>query len=110
MSIADFVQGIAIGFVLATLFWGFVDILYETWQGGYDMSKNKQCYFCGSTENLTKHHKIPGFVLKIFPELRGRGGTAILCKECHRKLHELLKPLECWFKILEAEKEGGDET
>ena len=34
MSIADFVQGIAIGFVLATLFWGFVDILYETWQEG----------------------------------------------------------------------------
>ena len=32
MNIADFIQGFAVGFILATLFWMIIDTLYEIWQ------------------------------------------------------------------------------
>lgn len=52
------------------------------------LSKNYcRCRKCNSREGLTIHHKKPW---SKFPELRyDPNNCVILCKKCHRKLHEV---------------------
>jgi len=64
-----------------------------------------QCPFCGETDErkMESHHLIPKFLTELFPELKGKGGTIILCANCHRLLHWLLKPIEDALVILHKE-------
>ena len=57
------------------------------------MRNKSWCYFCGVTDEsvLEEHHIIPRSI--------GESPlTVILCKNCHKKLHNLTKPLEILAK------------
>ncbi len=45
-----------------------------------------QCYICGSTENLQVHHKTYNRIGKEY-----LNDLCLLCENCHKKTHELLK-------------------
>jgi len=51
--------------------------------------KDKICYFCGTTKNITEHHII----------FRCCGGSGLennkeyLCESCHQKFHALIQPM-----------------
>jgi len=57
--------------------------------------KEKKCYFCGTTENLTEHHIVFKKVISFLKQL----GVAVktdkvyLCGDCHKKYHILANPV-----------------
>jgi len=53
------------------------------------VKEKRFCYFCGTTENITRHHII----------FRFAGGDGLennqedLCDSCHQKFHALIQPM-----------------
>ena len=65
----------------------------------------KQCFFCGEKAAIDAHHKIPQSITKRIPrlvraevldEIFGKNPQRRypLCKNCHKKLHSVLRPFE----------------
>jgi len=61
-----------------------------------------KCLMCGCEERivLEDHHNVPEWLVKLFPQWQGRGGTTPLCANCHRKVHYLLNFIK---EVLELE-------
>jgi hypothetical protein len=65
----------------------------------------KQCFFCGEKAAIDAHHKIPQSITRRIPrlvraevldEIFGKNPQRRypLCKNCHKKLHSVLRPFE----------------
>jgi hypothetical protein len=65
----------------------------------------RQCFFCGEKAVIDAHHRIPQSITKRIPrlvraevmgEIFGKDSQRRypLCKNCHRKLHSVLRPFE----------------
>ena len=67
--------------------------------------RRKQCLFCGEKAVIDAHHRIPQSITKRIPklvraevldEIFGKSSQRLypLCKNCHEKLHSVLRPFE----------------
>lgn len=68
------------------------------------MSKyEKRCFFCGEENELVleEHHLVP----RAANFYTGLGETVILCANCHRKMHHLLRPLSKYLELVKVEEE-----
>ena len=53
---------------------------------------NRQCFSCQSTENLHVHHIISK--TRSLNELYDKENMMVLCRECHRKLHNIISDID----------------
>jgi hypothetical protein len=67
--------------------------------------RRKQCFFCGEKAVIDAHHRIPQSITRRIPrlvraevldEIFGKNPQRRypLCKNCHKKLHSVLRPFE----------------
>jgi len=57
-----------------------------------------RCFLCGEAGELQRHHLVPKFITRFYPNLKGKGGTIDLCPTCHDKVHYLLEPIHLVLK------------
>lgn len=50
------------------------------------MQREVECYFCGRTDSLERHHALHGTANRRLAEQDGL--TVYLCADCHRALHD----------------------
>lgn len=71
----------------------------------------KQCFFCAEKAVIDDHHRIPQSITRRIPKLVraevldqifGKNAQRLypLCKNCHHKLHSILKPFEKSVQLL----------
>jgi len=63
-----------------------------------------KCFVCGRevpSACVSRHHLIPGYIIKYWERYKGAGGVIELCANCHAIVHKIF--LEPIFDVLRRE-------